>query len=67
MVVMTVLAAPELVSATTDCILIEYNATAARALPNNNMVVANVSVPRVEFFCSFKPSIIRHYLRIGME
>ena len=66
MVVITVLAAHELISATTDCILIEYNATAARALPNNNMVVANVSVPRVEFFCSFKP-FIRPYLRIGME
>lgn len=47
---MAVLAALELFSATTDCILIGFNATAARALPNNNMVVANVSVRGIKFF-----------------
>ena len=50
---MTVLAALELVSAKTDCILIGFNATAARAIPTNNMVVANVSVRGIKFFCSF--------------
>jgi hypothetical protein len=49
-VVMTVLAAPELVSATTDFILIGFNTTAARALPTNNMVVANDNVLGIKFF-----------------
>ena len=43
------IAALELVSATTDCILIGLNATASRALPTNNIMVANDSVLRIKF------------------
>ena len=54
LVVITVLAALELVSATTDCILIGLDATASRALPSNNIMVANDSVLGIKFLLFIK-------------